>query len=311
MYEFERQTREARQHAEQDAPGPSANLRGPVGLRGRTANVANYTDDQSTIISLLFQIPQSDGGKGGVWVAEPLAGPNGQISKMVAEAIWEFQDFWLKKGVFHHIDGVVDPGGNTLKQMLKLSKGRRGHLMPENDPRKYRLPNLYFLSMYICPTQWDLLSFNSRLGMMDLKDRFGTVPSLPIAIYNRSIGAEGFIPIEGELPNVPYLGSAVHRGPRAQSDWLSLRDLMGPGLLIRVHTSGIINQLVLFNVSAVDDTIWSLVRLPLPYLTGLPGAVQSTIGNCIAYAAATEPDTDVRPGMSFVPVTFESILNPA
>ena len=310
MYEFERQTREARQHAEQDAPGPSANLRGPVGLRGRTANVANYTDDQSTIISLLFQIPQSDGGKGGVWVAEPLAGPNGQISKMVAEAIWEFQDFWLKKGVFHHIDGVVDPGGNTLKQLLKLSTGRRGHLLPENDPRKYRLPNLYFFELYISPTQWDLVSLNSRVGMLDLRDRLGKVPSFPIAMRSGGPGANNFIPIEGELPKVPYLGSAVHQGPRAQSDYLSLSQLMGPGLLIRVHTSGIINQLVLFNVSAVDDTIWSLVKMPMPYLTGLPGAVQSTIGNCIAYAAATEPETDDRPGMSFVPVTFESMLNP-
>ncbi|MEJ1157384.1 hypothetical protein [Prosthecomicrobium sp. N25] len=96
-------------------------LDGPVGLRFRTQNVANTNIDQQRVIYLLASIPSSEGGMGDEWAVQPLAGPDRQCPKHVADAIWKFQSFWKARGVFRHIDGVVDPGMNTLRQMNKLA----------------------------------------------------------------------------------------------------------------------------------------------------------------------------------------------
>lgn len=100
-----------------------ASISGPVGLRHRKQNVTNKAVDQATIIGLLAVIPESQGGKGTAWATPPIAGGDGSCPPALANAIWEFQDFWKKKGVFHNIDGVVDPGMNTLKKLNELSGG--------------------------------------------------------------------------------------------------------------------------------------------------------------------------------------------
>jgi hypothetical protein len=104
----------------------AANLRGPVGLRGRVQNVANFASDQAQVIDLLSSIPASKGGKAEAWANPPLAGPNGGCPQFVADAIWDFQSFWKARGVFHNIDGVVDPGGHTLAQLNNLASGGPG-----------------------------------------------------------------------------------------------------------------------------------------------------------------------------------------
>lgn len=98
-------------------------LRGPVGLRGRTQNVANYAADQAAVISLLASIPAAKGGKAEAWGTPPLAGPDGAIPPFVSNAIWDFQSWWKARGAFHNIDGVVDPGGHTLWQLNNLASG--------------------------------------------------------------------------------------------------------------------------------------------------------------------------------------------
>jgi hypothetical protein len=105
---------------------------GPVGIRFRTQNTRNLSTDQAKIIELLKQIPPEQGGQKGKWTGQLLVGPNGRCPKFLDDAIWEFQAFWKRKGVFHHIDGVVDPLGNTLKKMNELTPGGGGVVITEN-----------------------------------------------------------------------------------------------------------------------------------------------------------------------------------
>jgi hypothetical protein len=95
----------------------------PVGLRNRSQNVANNTRDQTKIMKLLAAIPASQGGKKETWATLPLTGADRQCPKHLADAIWDFQTFWKKRGLFAVIDGVVDPGKRTLKRMNDLVYG--------------------------------------------------------------------------------------------------------------------------------------------------------------------------------------------
>ena len=73
--ETEYQTREQRRHASESTYIRQDGLSGPVGLRGRVANVANRFEDQQKVIALLSQIYISDGGMKEQWAVPPLAGP--------------------------------------------------------------------------------------------------------------------------------------------------------------------------------------------------------------------------------------------
>ena len=124
--EYERQGRE--QEPQLDVSNQFhiwVSLSGPVGLRGRVSNVMNNSDDQQKEISLLSQIPSFFGGKKEDWEVPPLAGAHGACPKFLADAIWDFQSWWKRVGIFHNIDGVVDPGGNTLRQLNFLCSGLR------------------------------------------------------------------------------------------------------------------------------------------------------------------------------------------
>lgn len=102
------------------------NLTGPVGLRGRVSNVTNLNADQQKVIQLLATIPFAYGGKQDVWPVPPLAGASGVCPKALADAIWDFQSHWKLAGLFKNIDGVVDPGGNTIKQLNFIAAGLNG-----------------------------------------------------------------------------------------------------------------------------------------------------------------------------------------
>ena len=129
--ETEYQTREQRRHASESTYIRQDGLSGPVGLRGRVANVANRFEDQQKVIALLSQIYISDGGMKEQWAVPPLAGPSGSCPRFLADAIWTFQTVWKSRGMFRNIDGVVDPGGNTLRKMQQLILGGT----PEYDPK--------------------------------------------------------------------------------------------------------------------------------------------------------------------------------
>lgn len=110
-----------------------ASIQAPVGIRWRTQNTANTAADQQTIIDLIWSLSPREGGKMSAHAAPPLAGPSGRCQPDLAEAIWDFQQFWKGKGVFRNIDGVVDPGGNTLKQLNALTRGGP-HVRPDIQP---------------------------------------------------------------------------------------------------------------------------------------------------------------------------------
>jgi pimeloyl-ACP methyl ester carboxylesterase len=110
----------------------AVSIDGPVGLRFHRQNVKNNAEDQRKVVKLLAAIPKSQGGKKEEWGTPPLAGPDGTCPKLLVDAIWDFQVFWKKQGLFHNIDAVVDPNMNTLKQLNKLASG--GSVDPPNPP---------------------------------------------------------------------------------------------------------------------------------------------------------------------------------
>lgn len=108
-------------------------LSAPVGLRGRTQKVTSAAADQQKIIDLLVAIKVDEGGKKEVWTTPPLTGADGDCPQFLADAIWDFQLFWKKKGVFHVIDGVADPGKHTISQMNGLLSGEIPQTAPEGQ----------------------------------------------------------------------------------------------------------------------------------------------------------------------------------
>ncbi|RHW16471.1 hypothetical protein D1610_15330 [Sphingomonas gilva] len=111
-------------------------LAGPVGLRYNAQNVLNHADDQRKVIDLLSSIADGDGGKQQSWGAPPLTGSTGACPRFLTDAIWDFQRHWKSKGRFRNIDGVVDPGGNTLKMLNLLSSG----IPPSPEPDRPPIP---------------------------------------------------------------------------------------------------------------------------------------------------------------------------
>ena len=100
-------------------------LTGPVGLRWRTQSVKNLSRDQRKVSDLLAAIPDGMGGKKNKWsYATPLLGDDGSCTKYLADAIWDFQTFWKSMGVFHNIDGVVDPGMHTWQTLTEVAGGQ-------------------------------------------------------------------------------------------------------------------------------------------------------------------------------------------
>jgi hypothetical protein len=110
----------------------------PVGLRHRSQNVKNQSVDQDRIVELLASIPENQGGKQEEWAVHPLSGGDGNIPKHIADAIFDFQMFWKKKGVLHVADGVVDPGKNTIRHLNQLAAG--GSVLPPKPVPPQALP---------------------------------------------------------------------------------------------------------------------------------------------------------------------------
>ena len=123
--DYERQGREDRREAHLAVAGTWVSLDGPVGLRGRVAKVRNANEDQIKVITLLSEIPGMFRGKKEDWELLPLAGADGVCPQILAAAIWEFQSWWKLAGLFKNIDGVVDPGGNTLKYLNFFAAAER------------------------------------------------------------------------------------------------------------------------------------------------------------------------------------------
>lgn len=89
-----------------------------VGLLNRRQQVTNRVADQETVADLLAHIPQHAGGTLGLWPPHVLfLGGPGQCTGELGMAIWAFQERWKRTGELRVVDGVVDPGGSTLKAL--------------------------------------------------------------------------------------------------------------------------------------------------------------------------------------------------
>lgn len=98
-------------------------VEGPVGFRFKRQNVRNLSRDQEKILNLLAAIPASQGGKKEAWAVRPLSGPDGSCPQTLSDAIWDFQTFWKHRGVFHTVDGVVDPHRTSIRKLNELAGG--------------------------------------------------------------------------------------------------------------------------------------------------------------------------------------------
>jgi len=103
-------------------------LSGGVGIRRITGtglpDPTNAFEDQTKVVGLLRAIPASLGGMQEVWsnaATAPTVSLNNQCPQDLADAIFAFQTFWRDRGVFHRIDGVVDPGQHTLAVLNDLA----------------------------------------------------------------------------------------------------------------------------------------------------------------------------------------------
>jgi hypothetical protein len=112
----------------------------PVGLRWRSMSVTNNSSDQAKLINLLGSIGTANGGKKEAWAVAPTSGPDGTCSKVLADAIWDFQTYWKGQGEFKLIDGVVDPGMHTLEKMNELAVDSTPAAPPSSAPPPPTVP---------------------------------------------------------------------------------------------------------------------------------------------------------------------------
>ena len=103
----------------------------------------------------------------------PLSGGDKTCPKLLADAIWDFQVFWKNKGVFHHIDGVVDPGMHTWQKLNQMAR-RGGPVSPDTPPDTPK-PKLIWTEPQI-PGAWQITNIWSlavgeigQLGGADLE----------------------------------------------------------------------------------------------------------------------------------------------
>ncbi|MGF7051665.1 hypothetical protein GGC47_000825 [Bosea sp. OAE752] len=95
-------------------------LSGPVGVRDGVTQVANAPVDQQKIIRLLWGIDPGSAGMKGVSPPPP-AGAFKRCNPTLAAAILAFQTFWVERGELNLADGVVDPGGRSLRKLDALA----------------------------------------------------------------------------------------------------------------------------------------------------------------------------------------------
>jgi hypothetical protein len=103
------------------------NITSPVGIRNGQTTMANTPRDLAIVADLFDRIPMANGGSAelfGVWAINR--------AELIAEVTAQIIIFQTVNGR-PMIDGVIDPGGGTLKLMNKLAEDRLITRMP-GDP---------------------------------------------------------------------------------------------------------------------------------------------------------------------------------
>lgn len=145
----------------------------------------NKTSDQQIVIRTLAKIPGSKGGKKEEWAGGlPAPGGDGLCLRPLADAIWDFQSHWKAAGVFKNIDGVVDPGGNTLRVLNTLVLADSVKATGPNTPMPANTTDLTRLakelrSLFPSPSRWTLTNApgisagfvaSLSVGQLDVKE---------------------------------------------------------------------------------------------------------------------------------------------
>ena len=106
------------------------NISSPVGTRNGKTVMANTAKDLAIVADLFDRIPMENGGSAelfGVW--------SKNRDELIAEVTAQIITFQTANGLAS-IDGVIDPGGGTLKLMNKLAADQLITRMPGEPPWK-------------------------------------------------------------------------------------------------------------------------------------------------------------------------------
>lgn len=126
MEDLVRTTREERKES-----ATLDSLNGPVGIRNGV-QVSNFAVDQNLVISYLNQIPVANGGT--LFPSGPLrfkATRNGFCDPPLADLIRKFQQ---ANGLGS--DGVVDPGGSTMRALKASAARTHSNTPPKQNPQE-------------------------------------------------------------------------------------------------------------------------------------------------------------------------------
>lgn len=298
--EYQRRTREERQLSNAGGTPSGVSLTGPVGLRWGKNNVTNSNEDQRKIIDLLAAIPAKDGGRKEEWSANyPLAGPSGQCPRILVHAIWEFQRWWQALGVFRQIDNVVDPGGNTLKQLNKLANqnGGSGSLRPKPKPAppEPQVLDDWFVTEFggYAESVVITLGYSAMQGNVAFTRADGTKYRGAIGMFGLSAGVSLDV---GKMPGVKqvlrrfpalsqFLGNPSGPGVNNLLKWVSTQGILQRIIAItpggmRLYTQ--LAQVILGGSVAPDWMPSTAIGMVFPFKP--PLSTTSFYGSCICYA---------------------------
>jgi hypothetical protein len=214
----------------------------------------NSTDNQQVVIGLLSKIPAAQGGMQEEWGTPPLPGPDGMCPQVLGDAIYAFQSFWKANGTFKNIDGVVDPGGNTLRVMnscvvgSKITSGGPNGLLPSNAPNLNKIIQR-IRAAFPKGSSWSLdnapgisagFVVGGSVGQLDFKNDDGTMRYASYGAAALTLGLDtGGTPVTftastrdmWSATSVPALsGMGRIYGRPGQS--LSFEDMLGPMAIV-------------------------------------------------------------------------------
>lgn len=314
----------------------STNLQGPVGLRNRAANTRNLQDDQATVIQLLASIPDGLGGKQMSWSTAPLSGPSGQCPELLANAIWDFQVFWKKRGVFHNIDGVVDPYGHTLRQMISLSLGKPSGpssapdtpSQPADNPNTPDAPLNPVITrlqrIFSYPSSWRFTSssgVNASVGVMgggvgvlylENTESGSITPAQRRLIFGGMGGSVGPLPagVSWSTPNTPSV--AVGRIYTREELSLDLSDLNGPAIILSAGcTVGVGLGMTIYLLGVTNVAGWLGAMAPFAFAASLLNAAANAKAMGVMYGNSYGLDigAGVWQGMAVAEPTLNDLFN--
>jgi hypothetical protein len=185
------------------------------------------------------------------WATPPLPGQDGMCPQLLGDAIYKFQSFWKANGTFKNIDGIVDPGGNTLRVLNTLANGgpaKQGGsngLLPANTPDLSKIASS-LRKLFPQPSSWTLQNAPSvgggfiasgSIGQLDVQEDGAPSPRyLTYLAAGVGLGLDtGGTPVTfsastRDMYSVSGMGRIFCRTPQP----LTLEDMCGPMAVVGI-----------------------------------------------------------------------------